>query len=98
MGVVLNRTLTQSVEKMDQEKMKLDLENLRLEESPSTFLDTVASFIGDKVPTDDILEKVVTGIATQIGLSKKSDKLQTGAFMLSKFAMLELAENVFQLT
>ena len=75
--------------------LSFNLESLSLEDTNASFLDAVSKFVN--IDSGDVIEQVSNALASQLGLHQKSDKAQTAVYIFSKIALLELAENVFNI-
>ena len=67
-------------------------------ENIHSFISTTLNFSTENGPVpDELMEAIASNIAKQIGLTQKSDNMQQVAFIVSKFAILEIAENVLNI-
>ena len=85
---------------MDREQIHGHLEKLNIKETDLNLLETVSSCIAydADVTTGDFLEGIASLVADKVGLlGEANDKLQTGSSVLSKIAVLEIADHVFSL-
>ena len=85
---------------MERERIRTDLDNLKIQSAEFNFLETVSSFVAPTAEifaADNPLEGIASVVAEKIGLDQASEATQTAEFVLTKVAMLEAAQTIFHI-
>jgi hypothetical protein len=85
---------------MERDRVCADLHNLKIQAAEFNFLETVSSCVAttaEVFAADNPLEGIALVLAEKIGLAQASEATQTAAFVLTKVAMLEAAQTIFQI-